>query len=159
MEDYIYISAGISLVIALFTSLIISLGISRRRSFKKINKILKKAGKLKNPEQLTYAIAEIMEQNANQHEKLENNMGSINRNSIKSLNRVAYERYDATDDTGGQRSFSLAILDRENSGIILTNIYLSDRSYIYLRGIENGESNITLSEEEQKVLKNAIEGK
>ncbi len=64
-------------------------------------------------------------------------------------------KYNAFPDMAGEQSFSLALLNEENSGVILSAIHTRDGCYTYLKEIIKGESYIVLSEEEKQALKKA----
>lgn len=72
------------------------------------------------------------------------------------IQKVGLVRYNAFKDTGSDLSFTLAILNKENTGIVLNGIYSRDMSNIYAKPVENGESKYTLSEEEKEAINKAI---
>ena len=72
------------------------------------------------------------------------------------LQKIGLVRYNAYKDTGSNLSFAVAILDEENSGIVLNGIYARDSSNIYCKNIEKGESPYALSKEEKEALDKAI---
>ena len=65
-------------------------------------------------------------------------------------------RYKAFEDVGSDLSFSVALLDGENNGVILTGIYGRDYSTTYAKPIDKGISRYDLSEEELHVLNAAM---
>lgn len=98
-----------------------------------------------------------LEQCQNSTERIDKEFEII-RNDISSFFRkIAIERYQGFSDTGGDQSFSLALLDEHNSGIIITSLQGRDLSKIYAKRIEKGESSHTLTNEEQQVLHQAIQ--
>ena len=74
----------------------------------------------------------------------------------KCLQKIGLVRYNAYKDTGSNLSFAVAILDEENSGIVLNGIYTRDSSNIYCKNVEKGESSYALSKEEKEAIYNAI---
>lgn len=74
----------------------------------------------------------------------------------KCFQKIGVYRYNAFKDTGSDLSFTLAILDKENSGIMLNGIYSFEASNIYAKPIEKGKSTYTLSKEEEVALDRAI---
>lgn len=74
----------------------------------------------------------------------------------KCVNKVAIMRYKAFENVGSDLSFSIAILDDHNDGIMLTGIYSRNDSTTYAKPIDKGISRYDLSEEESHVLKEAI---
>ncbi len=78
------------------------------------------------------------------------------KNQLKStFTRYGIVKYDAFDDMGGKMSFALAMLDEENTGIILNSVHSQDNCFLYIKEIVKGESYIMLSSEEVEALKRA----
>ena len=67
-------------------------------------------------------------------------------------------KYDAFREMSGKLSYSVALLDKEDNGILLSSMYSREGCYSYVKEIINGESSINLSEEEAKALRTAIDG-
>ena len=65
-------------------------------------------------------------------------------------------RYNAFQDTGSNLSFAVALLDSNNTGIVLNGIYSRDGSNIYSKPIQEGKSNFVLSDEEKEAINQAI---
>ena len=72
------------------------------------------------------------------------------------VNKVAIMRYKAFENVGSDLSFSIAILDSYNDGVIITSIYSRHDSTTYAKPIDKGISRYDLSEEEIHVLNEAI---
>lgn len=85
-------------------------------------------------------------------EELDMLKGKINK-SIQKFNII---RYKAFEDVGGDLSFSLAMLDERNDGMVLTGIHARDFNGIYAKPIKNGESKYDLSIEEKDALDGAL---
>ena len=75
------------------------------------------------------------------------------------VNKVAIMRYKAFSDVGSDLSFSIAILDSYNDGVIITGIYSRQDSITYAKPVDKGISRYELSEEESYVLNEAINKK
>lgn len=71
------------------------------------------------------------------------------------IQKVAIMRYKAFEDVGSDLSFSIALLDDKNDGVILTGIYGRQESTTYAKPIDKGISRYDLSEEELYVLSEA----
>ena len=65
---------------------------------------------------------------------------------------VDVERYDAFPGQAGRFSFSLLLLNRNRSGVVLTSLTGTTGSKMYVKRIEGGNSDVALSREEQDVL-------
>lgn len=77
--------------------------------------------------------------------------------SMKS--NIALKRYNAFGERGNDLSFSVAILDDNSSGIVLTSLHNRENSYIYSKPMQNGESQYALSPEEKEVITLALQQK
>lgn len=80
----------------------------------------------------------------------------LQKHADKVYGKYGMVKYDAFDDVGGKMSFSLAMLDSKNSGVILSAIHSRDNCFFYIKEIINGESYILLSSEEMDALKEAV---
>ena len=72
------------------------------------------------------------------------------------FSKYGVEKYDAFDDVGGKLSFALALLDKNNTGLILNAVHSRDNCFLYLKEIVKGESYVVLSQEEVEALRKAV---
>ena len=72
--------------------------------------------------------------------------------------RTAMLRYDGFKGMGGQASFVLTMLDREDNGFILNSLHSRDNEYLYLKEVKQGQVEQVLSDEEKKCLNDAMGG-
>lgn len=75
---------------------------------------------------------------------------------LRSFQKVKLARFNSFDETGASQSFAIAMLDGNNTGFILTNLYLSNAARMFLKPILRGESQQKLSPEEEALLKDAL---
>jgi hypothetical protein len=68
------------------------------------------------------------------------------------LRHVAVVRYDAFGDMGGRLSFSAALLDDAGDGLVLTSINGRSETRTYAKGVKGGDSDHSLSPEEQQAI-------
>lgn len=73
-----------------------------------------------------------------------------------SYQKCGIVKYDAFQQMGGKLSFSLALLNENNDGFILNSVHSTDGCYSYTKEIKNGESAISLGEEEKQALEKAM---
>ncbi|MHC1684964.1 MAG: DUF4446 family protein [Clostridiaceae bacterium] len=90
------------------------------------------------------------------NESLMNQYDELKSKINKAVQKTAILRYKAFEDVGSDLSFSLALLDDENSGVIVTSIYGRNESTVYAKPIDNGISRYDMSEEEEEVLQRAL---
>jgi len=69
-----------------------------------------------------------------------------------SIMGVGLKRYNAFKDTGSDLSFSLALLSKQNKGVVLTSLFGREETRVYAKDIEEGKSNYNLSEEELRAV-------
>ena len=71
--------------------------------------------------------------------------------------KIGITRFNPFDNVGGDQSFILTILDKNNSGAIVTSLHNRDITRIYAKPIKNGiGENITLSKEEKSAIVKTI---
>lgn len=74
----------------------------------------------------------------------------------KCIQKVGIIRYRAFDDVGSDLSFSIALLDDKNDGVILTGLFGRSECTTFAKPIENGISKYDLSDEEKQALSIAM---
>ncbi len=70
----------------------------------------------------------------------------------------ALVRYDAYNELSGQQSMSIALLDEERSGIVLSCIHHRDQARVYGKQVRGGRGEIELSPEEAEAVRLALAG-
>ena len=86
-----------------------------------------------------------------------NQIQSIEEKLSTTYQKIGVVKYDAFKEMGGKLSFVLALLDKNNNGILLNSVHSSrEGCYTYLKEIINGESFLELSEDERDALKQAV---
>lgn len=68
------------------------------------------------------------------------------------VQKIGLTRFNPFKELGGDHSFSIAILDATDSGIIITSLHTRDRTRVYMKEIKKGKSGSELSAEEKKAL-------
>lgn len=86
-------------------------------------------------------------------EELKSKVELINSNLKSSIQDVEVIRFNPFLDTGSDQSFVAGFFDSNKTGVIITCLNSRAQSRIYAKKIINGESEVKLSEEEQKLLK------
>ncbi|MFH1462086.1 MAG: DUF4446 family protein [bacterium] len=72
-----------------------------------------------------------------------------------SVQKIGMIRFNPFRDVGGDQSFSLALLDKNNSGVVVTSLYTRDGNRVYGKPINKGLSEYALSEEEKRAIEEA----
>ena len=74
---------------------------------------------------------------------------------------VAYRalvRYDAYGEMSGRQSTSIALLDANRSGLVLSSIHHREQARLYAKQVRHGRSELELSPEEDEAIRIALEG-
>ena len=87
-----------------------------------------------------------------QNEENEKSIKQIKKHLKIMKSNVGLSRYNAFAQEGNDLSFSMAILDEEKDGVIITGIHNREQSYFYAKPIEKGQSKYSLSPEEKEVI-------
>ncbi len=83
-------------------------------------------------------------------------LDDIKENLMITYQKIGVVKYDAFKEMGGKLSFVLALLDKNNNGILLNSVHSSrEGCYTYLKEIIKGESFLELSEDERTALNQA----
>lgn len=130
--------------------------------FKSLNKLEVKYRKLmrgvnnKNLEELIVSYLDNVEEAKKISEDIKTLYQDMDTRIKGCVQNVAVTRYKAFEDVGSDLSYSIALLDNNNNGIILTGIFGRNESTTYAKPIDKGISRYDLSEEEQQVLNDAM---
>lgn len=150
-----FIIIGLVIIIVLFFILVMALISSVNKLETKYRKLMKGVSN-KNLEELINskieAIDEAIEFSKEASSKYESLEGKIK----SCVNKVSIIRYKAFEDVGSDLSFSVAILDSNDDGVLITSIYSRHDSTTYAKPIDKGISRYELSEEETQVLREAM---
>ena len=84
--------------------------------------------------------------------EIEYKINTIERNMYYCVQKVGIVRYNAFDNVGSDLSFSIALLDNNDDGLVISSIYSRDSSSIYGKPVLNSKSKYALSAEEIKVI-------
>lgn len=67
-------------------------------------------------------------------------------------------RFDAYNEMSGQQSVAIALLDAEQSGIVMSSIHHRDQARLYVKHVVRGEPEYPLSPEEVDAVRVALAG-
>lgn len=70
---------------------------------------------------------------------------------------VGIIRYNAFGERGSDMSFSVAILNEERDGVVLTGIHNREATYMYAKPLEGGHSRYALTPEEKEAMDRCFE--
>jgi hypothetical protein len=117
----------------------------------KYNKLMVGAGDVAVEQLLEKCIDKVSDV-SNKNKEIENKINNIERNLLQCYQKLGVVRFNAFDNVGSDLSFSIAILDNNDNGIVISGIYSRDSSSTYAKPVIGGKSKYSLSAEEIQSL-------
>jgi len=94
-----------------------------------------------------------LEQGLADLESLVERQGEVTEGSLRTALRFqGMVRYDAYRDMGGQQSWSIALLDGNQTGAVVTSLHARDHARVYLKELVEGSPGQRLSPEEERAV-------
>jgi len=117
--------------------------------------LLKHAKKNKRPEFKKDEEPKDLKEVLKQFEELKKQVEKISQTSKASVQRIGIVRYNPFSNVGGDQSFSIALLDGNDNGVVITSLFSRDGNRVYGKSVKNGQSEYSLSGEEKKAIEKA----
>ncbi len=162
MEPLLSLTAGtplLLLAVLAFNVLLLVLCIMQsvriKRLRKSLNRLLAGTGGT-NLEEGMYRLMDEVDEVRKRQDDQQFTLNRLSQRVAGQCANVALVRYNAFDDLGSDLSFSLAIVDDAQNGVVVTSIYGRDESRMYAKPVERGESPYHLSEEERTAIRKAM---
>ncbi len=108
----------------------------------------------KEPENLDEILSQFKDLEKN-FGKISEELENLKKENKFSVQRVGVIRFNPFKEIGGDQSFSAALLDGNNDGIVITSLYTREGNRVYGKPIKAGLSEYLLSEEEKKAIEMA----
>jgi hypothetical protein len=89
---------------------------------------------------------------------LDGRLGAVEGSLRGTIAHRSLVRYDAYNELSGQQSMSIALLDDQRSGIVLSCIHHRDQARVYGKRVVGGRGEIELSPEEAEAVRVALAG-
>ena len=128
----------------------------RRSDTIKIMSIFSKKNK-KEPENLKEVLVKFKDLEGN-FEKISKELEELKKESQFWVRKIGIIRFNPFKEVGGDQSFSIALLDANDSGVVISSLYSREENRIYGKPIKNGKSEYQLSEEENQAIEKAKNG-
>jgi len=75
------------------------------------------------------------------------------------VQNVGLVRYNAFNDTGGDQSYALALLDDRGDGAIVNGLFHRTECRVYVKPVQEWKSTYSMSDEEAEAIRRAKEGR
>ena len=92
-----------------------------------------------------------------QFDGLKKEVRKLSQESKFSVQKIGIIRYNPFSNVGSDQSFSIALLDSNNNGVVISSLFGRDGNRVYGKPIKNGKSEYSLSEEENKAIGIALD--
>ena len=157
--DPFYVKAGIVALILILFLILLIIQIRLMGKFKKLYRTYDRfmRGKdMESMEETVLAQFERIEALEKSNEEKDRQIESIFENLQHVYQKTGLVKYDAFREMSGKLSYALALLDKENNGVMINSMYSREGCYSYVKTIVGGKCSIEMSEEEQEALKIAV---
>jgi hypothetical protein len=153
------LSAGAVALIALVFSCVLAVRMRRLRAAQQV--VLGGSGR----EDLVSHAAGLQEAFMQLNDRVEDMAAQLDERMARAEERldgaIAYRalvRYDAYGELSGHQSASLALLDAERNGVVLSSIAHRDTARLYCKQVVDGRGEHLLSPEEDEAIRRALAG-
>lgn len=151
-----YFILGLTALIFILLVYTIILSVMHRKLNKKYKKFMTGGSGENLESQVIARFADIDNLKADT-KKLNEELSKVKDNLMVTYQKVGVVKYDAFKEMGGKLSFVLALLDKNNDGILMNSVHSSrEGCYTYIKEIIKGESFLELSEDERKAMNQAL---
>jgi hypothetical protein len=80
----------------------------------------------------------------------------LERAQRRAFQRIGLVRFNPFEDTGGNQSFALALLDELGDGFVMSSLHARAATRVYGKAVTKGRSEAALSDEEAEALRIAL---
>jgi hypothetical protein len=157
-SELIAIAAGAVAVLAL--AIAAALALSLRRLRRAQRQVLGEHGArdlVAQAAELESAFATLRDYVDEIAQRFDTRLGTAEQRLDGALSHRALVRYDAYNEMSGHQSLSIALLDANRSGIVLSSIHHRDSARVYAKLVTAGAPELALSPEEEEALRLALE--
>jgi hypothetical protein len=149
-----YLWAGLAVLVVLLAVWIVALQVKLGRAVRRYDRVTRgvDGGTLQQIlEKEIWRIQEATEK----ADVLEARYESLAAGLSRCVQRIGVVRFNPYQDTGGNQSFSIALLDAQGDGVVLTGMYGRNDTRFYAKPVQANGSKHDLSPEEQQAIQMA----
>jgi len=126
---------------------------------KKLKTLFGSNKKAKDFEKVIFELIKKLDQSQKDISELRKFDGYLEKIALSSIQKVGVVRYNPFQEVGGDQSFSIALLDAKDNGVVITNLYSRQENRVYAKPLEQGISKYPLSGEEKEAIARAKSSK
>lgn len=91
-------------------------------------------------------------------EQTTKDLNELKEDTKRAITKIGITRFNPFKEIGGDQSFSIALLNDNNSGVVVTSYYGREMNRVYAKEIVSGKSETSLAKEESEAVTKAING-
>lgn len=148
MNNIIIIIALVSLVLSVY-NLVLTI------KFNKLKALFLSGKNGQNLEEALESLIDHQQELREQHHLTTEQIKNINGQLALATQKVGLVRFNPFDDGGGNFSFSLALLDSYQNGVVITSMHGRQQNRIYTKKIIGGKCETDLTQEETEAINKA----
>jgi len=126
------------------------------KAYKQLNtryvEFMSKLGEGDKVEKILSEYLKIVDENSKKIKQQEEDIKRLEANLKKCVQKVGLVRYNAYGDTGSDLSFTMALMDAEDNGVVVNGLYSRESSSIFAKALAKGETKYNLSAEEIQAI-------
>jgi len=135
-------------ILLLWASILTYLYLSSVKHYKKLT-----IGKGEGIEDVVNIIFRGLETLNSNFEEARREIEKLKSESAIYIQKVSLRRFNPFGDTGGDQSFSFALLDKDDTGIVLSSLHGRSGTRVYAKPVKEGKSEgYEFSDEEEEVI-------
>lgn len=155
-EDFLVIVLISLMVLILLTLINIILIINANRKYLKF---MKKLGNGSNLDEMLKTYLRDVNEIKRDNSEIKAYYTKLDHDIDCCIQKIGLVRYNAFKDVGSDLSFAIALLDKNDNGVVFNGLYGSESSNIYAKPVKGGTSKYQLSDEEKEALEIAEQDK
>ncbi|MDB5085852.1 MAG: hypothetical protein JWN30_2738 [Bacilli bacterium] len=155
---YAFLQANVNLIllgILVIQIILIIAVLGTTRRAKKLNRryeLLLKGSTAENLEELLVEYTKEVKGLQHKYDACEKQLKTTTDTIKSKVGKIGVVRYNAYADGGNDLSFSVAMLDGQDNGVVLTSFYGREDTRVYAKPLKDGGSVYPLTEEEKEAI-------
>lgn len=150
-----YIVIGLAVLVFILLILVIVNAVKMSKMKKRLDKFMSKDDV--NLEELLVQYTKKLNNLLEHDKEMQTSIEHMEKAVKNCVQKVGVVRYQAIQNMGADLSYTVALMDESNNGVVFNGIYGRDGCYTYAKPIEDGKSKYNLSEEEEQAIQKAID--
>jgi len=142
---------NIILIIIFGASIVILVKLYKKLNDRYVN-FMSKLGEGDKVEKILSEYLKIVNETSDKIKENEKKIETLESNLKKCVQKVGLIRYNAYGDTGSDLSFTMALMDADDNGVVVNGLYSRESSSIFAKPLVKGDTKYNLSAEEIQAI-------